>query len=268
LPANSLTIIRVFITLVYGGFAALGGFWLYFFNTRNVKAQFLPQQPASDVAIAGLPLGTPLGMASANHPRRPLSITIIAWFLLITGALAPLFWLISSNLYRGVELPITFLVFFFYGRSATLIFFALGAAPLGSAIGLIKLKRWGLFTAIGLQCLTLLNFVLVVGIPANRLKFQEIMGAMRSSMDSRLHHPYSFHFPAWIGMVGSLPIIVAILWFLVASGRRSTLPRKNPGISGDRELKPPPSKRQQIPPLCVRDDNLRKIKKAGLVARL
>jgi hypothetical protein len=38
LPANFTTIIRVSITLVYGAFAALGGFWLYFFNTRNVKA--------------------------------------------------------------------------------------------------------------------------------------------------------------------------------------------------------------------------------------
>ena len=231
LPANFTTIIRVVITLVYGGFAALGGFWLYFFSTRNVKTQFLPQQPGSEAAIAALPFGAPLGAPNAGHPRRPLSISIIAWFLLITSALAPLFWLISSNLYRGVKMPITFLGFFFYGRSATLIFLALCAAQLGAAIGLLKLKKWGLFAAVGLQCLTLLNFVLVIGIPSNRLKFQQIMDAMRTSMDSRMHQPFSFHFPAWIGMVGSLPIIFAVLWFLIAK-RQAFDSAQEPGIGG------------------------------------
>jgi uncharacterized membrane protein len=232
LPANFTTIIRVFITLVYGAFAALGGFWLYFFNTRSVKTQFLFQQSASEAAVGDLPLGTPIALPGESQPRRPLSITIIAWFLLITGALAPLFLVFNSSFYRGVKLPISFLGFFFYGRSATLIFVALSAAQLGAAVGLLKLKRWGLFAAIGLQCLTLLNFVLVVGIPSKRLKFQQIMDAMRSSMDSRMHHAYPFHFPAWIGMVGSLPIIFAILWFLVAERHAFNSSAQEPGNFG------------------------------------
>lgn len=220
LPVNFATITRVSSILLYGGFAALGGFWLYFFNTRSVKAQFLRQQPASEAAIAALPfgspMGAPIGAPIASHPRRPLSITIIGWYLVITSAFTPFFLVVFSSFYRGVKLPITFLGFFFYGRSATLIFLALCAAQLGVAIGLLKMRRWGLLAAIGLQCLTLLNFALVVGIPANRSKFQQIMDAIRSSIDSRMHHAYPFHFPAWIGMAGSLPIIVAILWFLVA----------------------------------------------------
>ena len=181
-----------------------------------MKAQFLFQQPASEAAIAALPFGAPLGAPIASHPGRPLSISIIGWFLLITGALTPLFLAFFSSFYRGLNLPLSFLVFFFFGRSATLLLVAMMAAQLAAAIGLLKLKRWGLFATIGLQCLTLLNFVLIVGIPANRLKFQQVMEAMRSSMDSRMHHAYSFHFPEWIGLVGSLPIIFAILWFLVA----------------------------------------------------
>ena len=237
LPANSMTIVRVFITLVYGGFAALGGFWLYFFNTRSVKAQFLFQQPESEPALAGLPLGTPLGAPIASHPGRPVSTSIIGWFLLITGALAPLFLVFNSSFYAGVKVPICFLGFFFYGRSATLIFVAQSAAQLGAAVSLLKLRRWGLFATIGLQCLTLLNFLLVVGIPANRLRFQQIMDTMRRSMDSRMHHTYSFHFPVWIGMVSSLPIIFAILWFLVAERHAFNSSGQEPGtMTGGRNL--------------------------------
>jgi hypothetical protein len=169
---------------------------------------------------------------------------------LITGALAPLFLVFNSSFYSGVKLPICFLGFFFYGRSATLIFLAMTAAQLAAATGLLKLKRWGLFATIGPQCLTLLNFVLIVGIPANRLRFQEIMDAMRSSMDSRMHHTYSFQFPVWIGMVGSLPIIFAILWFLVAERRVQLLRAR---IRQRRAIEI--GMKKQAPPLCVRDDD-------------
>lgn len=51
--------------------AALGVWWLVFFNRRNVKAQFLEK-------------------AEAATPRRgPLSITIIAWLLVVGGLSLP-----------------------------------------------------------------------------------------------------------------------------------------------------------------------------------
>jgi hypothetical protein len=67
-PFNVVTFTRVFTTLLYGAFAALGGFWLYFFNTRSAKAQFLAQHPASEGAIAALPVGPPAAALSASDP--------------------------------------------------------------------------------------------------------------------------------------------------------------------------------------------------------
>src|SRR5271155_2866959 len=48
LPANFMSIVRVGIVLFYAAFAALGGFWLYFFNKRSVTAQFGVQQPTAE----------------------------------------------------------------------------------------------------------------------------------------------------------------------------------------------------------------------------
>jgi hypothetical protein len=130
-----------------------------------------------------------------------------------------LFLVFFSGFYRGVKLPLVVLGFFFYGPSATLVFLAQIAAQIAAAVGLLKLKRWGLLATFGLQCLTLVNIVLVVAIPANRLKYQQVMDAMRSSVNARMNHYPTVDFPVWIGMASSLPIILAILWFLVAERR-------------------------------------------------
>lgn len=232
LPFNVATITRVFTMLLYGAFAALGGFWLYFFNTRSVKAQFLPQMPDSEAAVAALPFGAPVGAPDVSHPHRPLSITIIGWYLLIASALTPLFLLLGSGFYRGVKFPIGFLGFFFYGRSATLILFTTMIVQMFAAAGLLKLKRWGLFASIGLQCLGALNIVLMVAIPANRLTLQQFTDAIRTSVNSRMYHYDAFNFPAWSALVVSLPIIFVILWFLVAARHAFNSSEQEPGNFG------------------------------------
>jgi hypothetical protein len=230
LPFNVATITRVFTMLLYGAFAALGGFWLYFFNTSSVKAQFLPQQPVSEPAA--LPFGAPIGAPSASHPRRPLSITIIGWYLLIASALTPLFLLLGSSFYRGVKFPLGFLGFFFYGRSAKLVLLATMVVQIVAAAGLLKLKRWGLFATIGLQCLGALNVALMVAIPANRLTLQQFTDAVRTSVNSRMYHYDAFNFPAWSALVVSLPIIFVILWFLVTERHAFNSSTQKPGNDG------------------------------------
>jgi hypothetical protein len=198
-------------------FAALGGFWLYFFNGRNVKAQFVGQQPLATSASPELFAGAPYAGHRPSSRARPLSITIIGWFLLVGSALTPLCILFNKILFSGVQIPLFLFGFFVSGRGAYAILVMWMAIQLVAAVGLLKLKRWGWFATIALQCLGILNSTLMVAIPANRARFQQLMEIMSASVTARMPqpHPLPLAFPMWIGVATSLPIVVLILWFLV-----------------------------------------------------
>jgi hypothetical protein len=88
-----------------------------------------------------------------------------------------------------------------------------------AAVGLLKLKNWGRLMTIGLQLLTLANFALMFGIAANRARFQQILETMMATMNATVHQQVPFVFPLWMGAVASLPIIFAMLWFLITEGQ-------------------------------------------------
>jgi len=215
LPSYFMTAMRVGMVLFYVALAALGGFWLYFFNRQHVKEQFRGIPPGVESAAQDSLPGTPV---PARSPR-PLSITIIGWFLLVSAALGPLYLPFYDRFFPGVQLPLCFLGFFFFGRSAKLIFIAWAAAQMAAAVGLLKLKNWGLFGTIGLQCLAVLNVVLLAGIPANRAKFQQLMETMVASMNTRMAQPVPYTIPMWTGIAGSLPLVFVVLWFLITRRR-------------------------------------------------
>lgn len=214
LPSNFMTVMRIGMALFYGMFAALGGFWLYFFNKRTVKVQFQTMQPVPESAAGDLFVGTAVPVV--DQPARPLSITIIGWFLLISSALAPVSLLINGRLFREIQFPFYFLGVFIFGRSAYLLLILWMAAQLAAAAGLLKLKRWALFTTIGLQCVAAANGVLLLSIPGHRARFQQIMETLMVSMNARMPQPApQFNFPIWWGFAVSLPIVGVILWFLI-----------------------------------------------------
>jgi hypothetical protein len=214
LPSNFATVMRIGIVVFYGLLAALAGFWLYFFNRSSVRAQFQRKQAAGGPA-AHLPAEMPSANLSAPTRARPLSITIIAWFLLIGSAFGPLGLLYSHAVFRSVPLPMCFLGFFVFGRTAALILAVWMAVQIIAAVGLLRLNNWARLVNIGLQCLGLLNMVLLVGIPGNRARFQQVMNAAMASMNMPMPQPVSFSFPLWIGAFASLPLFVVILWFLI-----------------------------------------------------
>lgn len=215
LPVNFMPAIRVGMAFFYGMFAALGGFWLYFFNKRSVKVQFQAMPPVPESAAGDSFLGVAVPAPSASQSERPLSITIIGWFLLIGSALAPLGLLMNRALFPGVQIPFYFLGFFLFGSSAYLVFIVWMAAQMAAAVGLLKLHNWGRVTAIALQCLGAINAGLLLVIPGHRAKFQQVMEAMMASMNARMRQPAPFVFPTWIGYGMAFPMILVILWFLI-----------------------------------------------------
>src|SRR5215472_9013341 len=222
LPSNFMSIMRIGMVLFYFAFSALGGFWLYFFNKRAVKVQFQANQADMEFAAPKLSPGEAISAPSASQLARPLSITIIGWFLVVTSVLSPLGLLFNGAFLSGVKLPFYFLGFFIFGRSAYLILIVWMAAQMTAAVGLLKLKRWGLFATIGLQCLTAVNAALLIGIPSSRARFQQIMETMIASMSARMPQPVPFVFPVWLGLAISFPIIFVILWCLITKKQAFT----------------------------------------------
>lgn len=143
---------------------------------------------------------------------RPLSISIIGWFCLIGSVFGALLLLSNSSLLPGKQLPLFFWGFFFFGASAYLIYIALKAAGIVAAVGLLKLRQWGLFLAISLQCLAVVNIALLLVIPANRSRFQQSMDTMFAS---RTHTPAPFPFPIWKLFAIQLVPVFVTLWFLI-----------------------------------------------------
>jgi len=211
LPANFETILRAGMVLFYATLSALGAFWLYFFNRRAVKAQFIGEHRSVETIVSNLPLDR----AMAGQTARPVSITIIGWFLLIGSAFTPLGLLFNSHFFPGMQLPLCFMGGFFFGRSAFLILIIWMAAQMVAAVGLLKLKNWGRLATIALQCVGLINVALLVGSPANRARFQELMDAMFASMQVRMPQPMPLAIPMWAGLLSSLPIVFVVLFFLI-----------------------------------------------------
>jgi hypothetical protein len=219
LPSNFSAMMRVGMCSFFGILAALGGFWLYFFNTRSVKAQFQGREVRVEMRPAPLSGQTSVGSPSTPSLARPLSITIIGWYLLIAAGLYPFGLLYAHAMFSSVPLPMCFMGFFLFGRRATMILLVWMAAQIVAAVGLLKLKNWGRLATIALQSLGILNLVLLGAIPANRARFQNLLDSAMASMNPSAPRPFPFVFPAWAMMAASVPIFVVILGFLFTRKR-------------------------------------------------
>ncbi len=131
--------------------------------------------------------------------------------MMIYGAILLFFSVIPGIVLSFIPLPAAF-----SGWNAALIVCSWAVFQMIAAVGLLKLKKWGWMTAIGLQILGIVNGVLILGIPANRMKFEQMMERANISMGARMHQSVPLVLPTWVGIISSLPIVVAILWFLIA----------------------------------------------------
>lgn len=110
--------------------------------------------------------------------------------------------------------PFYFLVFFVFGWGAYLASIIWAAAQMVAA-GPLRLRNWGLFATVGLQRLAAVNAALLMVIPGQRARLQQLMETMLASMNARLPRPVPFVYPGWIGLAMAFPVTVVILWFLI-----------------------------------------------------
>ncbi len=215
-----MTAVRIGMAVFYAVLALLGGWWLYLFNSRPIRERFrggatAAATPGSTWAPAALaPTEVP------GSPKRPISITIIAYLALVGACMFPVL--------NILHLPLTFLGFFFTGGKAALIVSAYMSVQLLMAYGLLKLEKWGRSLAIYYFNFAIFNSIISVILPGAQGRYEEATGAMQTSMGLP---PSPFQFPMWFSLVFSLPMIAVQLWFVVTrrqafEGPHTSLPSR------------------------------------------
>ena len=201
LSKDMLAATRIFIIVIYGILAALGVWWLYFFNKQSTKDQFLK------VKIPGME-GMP-GAGVISPYTRPLSITLIAWYLLISAFV--------GVLGLSVNPPVFFLGNFFRGTIASLLMLALALVQSLIGFGLLKLRPWGRTLAIYYFQFLIFNSLTTVLIPGTQARFEQAMNDMLQDMQgvSGTAAP-AMHFPIWYGVVFAVPLLGLLLWIVVS----------------------------------------------------
>ncbi|MCI0628028.1 MAG: hypothetical protein L0387_41310 [Acidobacteria bacterium] len=165
----------------------LGVWWLFYFNRRDVKTQFMGE------AAAALP------------SRRPLSIIIIAWMLIVGGLFSPFYLLFSY--------PAVFFGFALRGWAARLTYFLMVLAGLLIGIGLLRWKPAAHTLAVVYYGFSLLNLAGSILLPGAYPRIQALMQEMLpagSRSGSELTEQF-FWFGILLGLLGT----AVPLWFLI-----------------------------------------------------
>jgi len=196
-----MTAVRIGLAVFYALLALLGGWLLYFFNSHPIREQFrgaIAPSSSNWAPAAFAPTEVP------GSPKRPVSITIIAYLTLVGACMFPIL--------NILHLPLTFLGFFFTGGKAALIVTGYMSVQLLMAYGLLKLEKWGRSLAIYYFNFAIFNSIISVILPGAQARYEEATAAMQTSMGLT---PTPFQFPIWFSLVFSLPMIAIQLWFVV-----------------------------------------------------
>jgi hypothetical protein len=215
--AQIMSGVKVATVIFYGMLGALGAWWLYYFNTSSIRAQFrvprfipAPAFSAATTPAFNVPPGTPADSfilpPPATTSTRPVSISVIAVLLLVGSAMMPL-----SLLYRAPVLLFGFLV---SGWRAYVIVALLGLANLAAGVALLKLKPWARILAICVVTFSLLNILLTVFLPGSQSRWDQAMQVMINKW--RMPAPITMpHLPVWLMLLSAVPIALAELYFLI-----------------------------------------------------
>jgi hypothetical protein len=200
-PANLMFFIRMFLELFYGLFVALGAFWIYFFNRRNVKEQFKGTQ-AIQAAIPGAP-------AMEVEPKKPIPIIVLAVLLLVGGCFLPLMLFLHT--------PVLFFSYPLQGSAGKITLLLLTAVNIGTGIGLLRLRPWGWALALVLQAFNILNVACFFLVPGAADRLNTAMAQQYAAMGMS-NMPPGFSTPLIMSVSFSFGLLMAVafLWILLA----------------------------------------------------
>jgi hypothetical protein len=162
------TAFRVTMTILYGLMGLLGGWWIYFFNTLQVKDLFRDKGYPIAPPIP-IPLQEPIAN-TRRTPRPPVSITVIAALLLIAALNGPGALLV----HHFFHLPVLFFGSSFQDWGFTVILIAYVVVQFAAGIGLLKLKMWARTFAIWYFVFAILNGLVTAIRPGGFANLEQI----------------------------------------------------------------------------------------------
>jgi hypothetical protein len=167
---------RSFVDIVMVAFnlvpLAIAIWWLVFFSRPGVKQQFvtLPPHAAGDVATGDYAAVTPIG--APRTPSRPLSITILAWFLLVGSVM------ILVNL--PLRSPAIFFVLLLTGPIAMAYYAVAAALQVSLGIGLLRLNPLSRTLTMAYLAYGALNVAAFNFAPGGRSRVQALLNAQET----------------------------------------------------------------------------------------
>jgi len=222
----------------------VGIWWMVFFNRASVKAQFQPQlfpfpqpghsglpydinmpysatppppglttSPGAAAPADVAPLPTP-PIAAPQRPTRPLSISIIAWFMLASCIFIPFGLFLHS--------PVVLLATVLSGWQASVFMLISAALNIYVGIALLKMKPAGRLIGIGYFLFGLLNvvvFYLAPGRNARLAKLLDLEQSMFPWMRSAQPNPFQADMTPFflVGAIGGVAFCLVLVYFLAAA---------------------------------------------------
>ena len=183
---STMNAIRWGMAGFYGMLAAIGVWWLVLFNLRSTKEYFVQE-------------------ATSAPPARPLSVSLIGWYLLI------------SSLFLAVPAVVRLPTFVFgsvvtgWAGAAVYTVFAVAQVFLGA--GLLRLRERARVGAIVYFCVMALNSVVTWALPGYEAKVQLMFREMPKLFPAGA--PAQMPQPMWVFMLMGIAFLAIPVWFLV-----------------------------------------------------
>lgn len=237
---KAVFLIGVATALVSLGQIGIGIWWMAFFTRARVKAQFLPKPAfsysgqgttpyAMDMPHSATPPPPPTGLSStadlaapptppiaaATPTARPLSISIIAWFMLVSCLFVPFNIIIHA--------PAMVFATILTGWPAAIFFLLFAALNVYIGIALLRMKPAGRLAGIGYSIFGLMNvavFFFAPGRSARLARFLQMEQSMFPWMRSaQANSPFSADPTPFliIGAIGGVVFSLVLMYFLIAA---------------------------------------------------
>jgi hypothetical protein len=148
-PPGLLTAVFAFYLVLQLAVGGLAVWWLIYFTRRTVKEQFM--SPAE----------------AARPLRGPLSVTIIAWLLVVSGGL--------SVLYLPFSVPIAVFGIVLHGWMSRIVFLAFGAVSVIAGAGMLRWRPKAHSLAVAFYIFGAINVLCYFVIPGASSRIDQAM---------------------------------------------------------------------------------------------
>jgi len=163
--------VRVLMGVFWAVLLGIGIWWLVFFNRAKVKQQFAPLLASMPAPPVQAPYLNQAGSGSTvTVPQAsgcPVSLTVIAWILIVSCAFVPL------NLV--MRTPAVFLTKLVVGWPAAIYYVVVAALLLYIGIGLLRLKPAARLVGIGYFAFTFVNSAIFFLAPGSGARMQSLI---------------------------------------------------------------------------------------------